>query len=144
MRALLDAGHRVIGLDSSGQMLARFRVNFPDIPVIRGVVQTCGFACNSFDAAIAWGVMFHLDQPDQVRAIASVSRILKTGAPFLFTSGDVDGRVPIEGTMNGVAFRYWSFSVEDYRHVLSEHGFTLSDVHQDSGGNTYYLAQKSA
>lgn len=143
-RTLLEAGHRVFGLDNSAQMLARFRTNFPDTPVIRSVAQTCGFASNSFDAAIAWGVMFHLNQPDQVRAIASVSRILKTGAPFLFTSGDVDGPVPIEGIMNDVVFRYFSFSIEDYRRVLGEHGLTLSSVHEDRGGNTYYMTQKSA
>jgi SAM-dependent methyltransferase len=141
---LLEAGHRVFGLDSSAQMLARFRANYPDTPVIRGSAQTCGFASGSFDAAIAWGVMFHLDQPDQTRAIASVSRILRPGAPFLFTSGDVDGPAPAESTMNGVVFRSFSFSIEDYRRVLGDQGFTLSSVHADRAENTYYLAQKSA
>lgn len=143
-RTLLDAGHHVVGLDSSVEMLARFRVNLPDTPVIRGRVQTCAFADRTFDAAVAWGVMFHIDQAEQIKAIASVSRVLRIGAPFLFTAGDVEGPEPIEGTMDGVVFRYFSFSVENYRRVLAEHGFTLVDVHADRGGNTHYLARRSA
>ena len=34
--------------------------------------------------------MFHLTQAEQVQAIASVSRVLKIGAPFLFTAGYPD------------------------------------------------------
>jgi hypothetical protein len=68
--------------------------------------------------------------------------VLKAGATFLFTSGDRDGS--IDGVMNGVTFHYFSFSVEGYRSLLCENGFTLLDVHADRGENTYYLARKSA
>ena len=140
--ALLRSGHLVVGLDSSHEMLTRFRGNCPDTPAIRGIVQTCPFADGVFDAAVAWGVMFHLKPEDQIKAIESVSRVLKTGAPFLFTSGDVDGFDGKEGTMNGVIFRYFSFSIDNYRRILADHGFTSLDVHVDSGNNTYYLATK--
>jgi hypothetical protein len=96
-----------------------------------------------FDAAVAWGVMFHLNPEDAIRAIANVSRILKRDALFLFTSGDEDGFNAKEGTMNGVTFRYFSYSIHSYRHILADHCFTLVDVHADSGNNTYYLAKKS-
>jgi hypothetical protein len=59
--------------------------------------------------------MFHLNPEDAIRAIANVSRILKRGAPFLFTSGDVDVFDGKEGTMNGVTFRYFSYSAHSYR-----------------------------
>ena len=52
---LLNAGHRVVGLDSSSQMLARFSANLPATPVIRGLVQACAFANDVFDAAVTWG-----------------------------------------------------------------------------------------
>jgi ubiquinone/menaquinone biosynthesis C-methylase UbiE len=111
---------------------------------VRGVVQCLPFADAIFDAAVAWGVLFHLDQNEQLKALASVSRVLKTGAPFLFTSGDAaDNSADVVGTMNGVAFRYYSFSIGDYRRVLRERGFTVADVHTDSGKNIYYLARKA-
>jgi hypothetical protein len=74
--------------------------------------------------------------------LSSVSRVLKTGAAFLFTAGDVDGFDGKENTMNGVMFRYFSFSIDNYRRILADHGFTLANVHADSGNNFYYLAQK--
>jgi SAM-dependent methyltransferase len=142
-RALLSEGHRVIGLDSSGAMLAHFKQNCPEAFAVRGIVESCPFADGLFDAAVAWGVMFHLNPEDAIRAIANVSRTLKHGAPFLFTSGDVDGFHAKEGKMNGVTFRYFSYSAQSYRRILGDHGFTLVDVHADSGNNTYYLAKKA-
>ena len=82
-RALLSGGHRVIGLDSSSAMLANFRHSCPEAFAVRGIVQSCPFADCTFDAAVAWGVMFHLNPEDAIRAIANVSRIVKRGAPFL-------------------------------------------------------------
>ncbi len=144
-RALLGAGHQVVGLDSSSEMLVRFRGNCPEALAVQGLVQSCPFAGGLFDAAVAWGVRFHLNGDDEARAIASVSRILRPGALFLFTSGDVEDSVEgIEGTMNGVAFRYFSFGVDSYRRILGAHALTLLDVHADAGNNTYHLARKSS
>ena len=141
-RTLLDAGHHVIGLDSSREMLARFRANLPATPVIRGLVQTSAFADEVFDAAVAWGVMFHLTHDDQAKAIASVSRVLRAGAPFLFTAGDVDDvDGGITGTMNGVTFHY--YAVPSYRTLIAEHGLVLVHVYDDPGVSTYYLARKA-
>jgi len=142
-RALLRAGHRVAGLDSSSEMLTHFRHNCPEVFAVQGMAQSCPFADGVFDAAVAWGVMFHLNPEDAIRAIVNVSRVIKFGAPFLFTSGDHDGFDAKEGKMNGVTFRYFSYSVNNYRRILGDHGLTLVDVHTDSGNNTYYLAKKA-
>jgi trans-aconitate methyltransferase len=34
--ALVHAGHRLVGLDSSAGMLARFKINLPGTPIVRG------------------------------------------------------------------------------------------------------------
>jgi ubiquinone/menaquinone biosynthesis C-methylase UbiE len=141
-RALLGRGHTLVGLDSSSAMLRCFRDNCPETPAILGIAQSCPFADCIFDAAVAWGIMFHLNPEDQARAIASISRVLKSRAPFLFTSGEVDGFDGKVGTMNGVVFRYFSYSIHNYRRILRDHGFTLLSVHADGGNNTYYLARK--
>ena len=142
-RVLLSSGHRVVGLDSSTAMLAQFSRNCPEACAVRGIVQSSPFTDCMFDAAVAWGVMFHLSPEDAIQAVASVSRVLKSGAPFLFTAGDVDGFDGRPGTMNGVTFRYFSYSVDNYRRLLCDHSFKLIDVHADSGNNTCYLAQRS-
>ena len=120
-RALVDAGCDVFAIDSSEKMLAHFRRNLPDVGATCAAIQTCRLDGRLFDAALAWGVMFHLTPEVQRTAFAKVATLLRPGGLFLFTSGDVDGS--IEGQMNGVTFRYFSFDVEGYRRVLGEHTY---------------------
>ena len=85
--------------------------------------------------------MFHLTPDQQRRAVAQVASVLKPGGLFLFTSGDVDGDK--EGDpMNGVPFHYYSFTLDGYRDLLSDHGLNLEKMHKDNGDNCYYLARK--
>jgi len=141
--ALVKADHRVVGLDSSTEMLAHFRVNLPGRSVVRGDARRCPFSNGCFDAAISWGMLFHLPRSEQATVFASVSRVLKPGAPFLFTAAEIvdadDGG--ITGTMNGVRFRY--YAVPSYQTLVEEYGFVLVDVHDDPGVSTYFLARKS-
>ncbi len=60
---------------------------------------------------------------------------------MLFTAGDKDGSIDGQ-PMNGVPFRYHSFSEDGYRTVLARNGFALEDVHSDPGQNIYYLARR--
>ena len=127
-------------------MLRRFRINCRDTPAVMGIAQDCPFVAETFDAAIAWGVLFHLAPAEQVQTIASVSRVLKISAPFLFTAGypdAVDDGGDHVGTMNGIEFHYYSFTKDGcYRDVLGKHGFALVDFHTDKGANGYYVARR--
>jgi ubiquinone/menaquinone biosynthesis C-methylase UbiE len=140
--ALVNAGHEVVGLDTSRGMLEQLRATLPATPVVRGDVRFCPFVDASFDAAISWGMMFHLTADDQGTAMSDVWRVLKPGAAFLFTGAEIPDADAggITGTMNGVTFRY--FAVPSYEALLREHGFVLVNVHDDPGVSTYYLARK--
>jgi SAM-dependent methyltransferase len=140
-RTLLESGCKVVGVDSSARMLERFQANCPGTPFICSSIQSVDFQGRVFDAAVAWGVLFHLPHDEQRKAIAKIASALKAGGLFLFTSGDEDGTKQGE-PMNGIPFRYWSFSVERYREVLAARALTLLDVHRDAGENIYYLARK--
>jgi hypothetical protein len=88
-------------------------------------------------------MMFHLTPRDQAVSFQNLSRMLKEGAPFLFTAAeieDADG-TGITGTMNGVTFHYQA--IQSYRTLLADYGFVLVDVHDDPGVSAYYLARKS-
>jgi len=141
-RALVDAGLRVVGFDSSARMISHFRRNFPNTPVACGSIVYCPFSAGAFDAAVAWGVLFHLPHHTQRRAFFEVGRVLRPGAPFLFTAGDIDDAH--SDLMNGVTFPYYSFTTETYRQELAEHGLKLVDTHADVGQNIYYLARRMA
>ncbi len=141
--ALVDARFRLVGLDSSQGMLQRFRVNLPETPVIRGDARACPFGESVFDGAVSWGMLFHWPLADQAAMLASLGRVLKPGAPFVFTAAEmpdlgVDDK-GITGTMNDVTFHY--YAVADYRTLLDEHGFELLEVYDDPGVSTYFFAR---
>jgi SAM-dependent methyltransferase len=138
-RLLVEAGFDVLDVDSSARMLEKFRANLPSTPAVCEKIQSCDFHGLVFDAAISWGVIFHLTHTDQADTFKKVAEVLKPGGLFLFTSGDKDG--DIEGTMDGVVFRYFSFAVEGYRDLLHKSGLELIETHADKGQNTYYLAR---
>lgn len=142
-RTLLDAGCEVVGVDSSSRMLERFQTNCAGTAVICAPIQSADLAGHVFDAAIAWGVLFHLLHEQQRLAIAKIASVLGPGGLFLFTAGDQDGEKEGE-PMNGVPFHYWSFTVAGYREILNANGLTLLDVHRDAGQNVYYLARSDA
>jgi SAM-dependent methyltransferase len=138
-RTLLAAGCEVVGVDSSPRMLDRFAKNCPGTPFICAPIQSVDLEGRLFDAAVAWGVIFHLPHHEQRRAISKIASLLKSGGLFLFTAGDEDGDK--EGDpMNGVPFHYWSFSIYGYRVLLMANGLTLVDIHRDAGQNIYYLS----
>lgn len=138
-RLLVDEGFDVVGVDSSAEMIARFRRNFPAVKAHVRAIQD--HEDQAFDAAIAWGVLFHLPHAEQEAAIARVASLVVTGGRFLFTSGDEESET--EGApMNGVAFRYWSFGVDGYRALLARQGFELVSVARDASENTYYVAAR--
>lgn len=142
--ALVNAGYRVVGLDSSAGMLDHFRGNLPGALIVRGDGRRWPFVGGAFDAAISMGMLFHLSHADQASAFASVSRVLKPGAPFLFTGAEIEGAddAGITGTMNGVTFHY--YAVPSYRMLAAEHGMELVNVQDDPGVATYYLSRKSS
>ena len=144
--ALVSAGYRLVGLDSSQGMMERFRLNLPTTAAVRADARACPFADSVFDAAVSWGMLFHLEPRDQALAFASVSRVLKPDAPFLFTAAEIPevkaDDPGIAGTMNGVTFRY--YAVANYRTLIAEHGFGLVNVYDDPGVSTYFFARKTS
>jgi len=132
----------VVALDSSSEMIARYRVNFPDVPTWCERAEEADFTAKSFEAVVAWGVLFHLSETEQRDVIGKVADWLKPGAWFLFTSGDVEGAT--EGEMNGVTFRYTSLGVSGYRNVIERAGMRLEASHHDEWDNYVYVAETAA
>jgi SAM-dependent methyltransferase len=143
--ALVKAGYRVVGLDSSVRMLERFRGNLPTTPAVRGDARACPFADGVFDAAVSWGMVFHLPPADEGAVLANVARVLRPGAPFVFTAAEIPEVAAddpgITGTMNGVTFRYWA--VRSFAALAEPCGMTIEEVYDDPGVSTYFFARKT-
>ncbi len=99
---LIGSGFELFAIDSSEKIVARFHGAFPHVPVQCARIQDSDFFRTSFDAIVAWGVLFHLAPSDQEEAIARISRSLNPGGRFLFTSPK--DAVTWEDTMDGQVF----------------------------------------
>jgi len=141
-RFLTREGFDVVALDSSPEMIARYRANFPDVSTRCERAEEADFPAESFEAVVAWGVLFHLSEAEQRGVIGKVADWLRPGGRFLFTSGDVEDTT--EGEMNGVAFQYTSLGVSGYRDVIERVGMSLEGSHHDEWDNYVYVAEKAA
>jgi len=137
---LIREGFDVVAVDSSPEMIARYRRNFPDVPARGERAEQCTFPDGSFVAVVAWGVLFHLSEAEQRTVITKVAGWLKPGGRFLFTSGKARGTR--EGTMYGVTFRYTSLGVNEYRSLMQRTGLELEDNYHDAWENFVYIARK--
>lgn len=138
---LLRLGFDVYGIDSSAAMIRRFRANCPAAHAQHSTLAGSDLFGESFDAVIAWGVLFHLDPRDQELAIAKLAGALKPGGTLLFTAGRDEGSV--DGEMNGVPFRYVSLGSARYRAVAAANALTVVDEHFDEGENYVYVAARA-
>lgn len=76
-------GWSVAGVDISGEMVARARVRLPQSAdrLVRGTIESLPFPSESFDAAVATGVLEYVD--DVPRALSEVTRVLRPGGLFV-------------------------------------------------------------
>lgn len=126
------------GVDASPSMIAAFRTRFPGVPAECSAVQDSGFFDRTFDGAVAWGLVFLLSADDQYRLIRKVSRKLKRGGRFLFTSpGQISEWQDILTGGRSV-----SLGAREYRRALEAEGLLLVGEADDEGDNHYYFAAK--
>lgn len=137
-QALIQDGFVVYGVDASPAMVAAFHKRFPQAHVACEAVEDSGLFGRTFDAVVAWGLLFLLAADAQVALIHRVASVLVPGGRFLFTSPEqactwtdmLTGRQSI------------SLGNEGYRTILAAAGLELLAEYQDEGENNYYDARK--
>jgi SAM-dependent methyltransferase len=135
---LVNAGFRVYGVDASTTMVAAFQARFPQVPVQCAAVEKSDFFGRTFDAIVAWGLLFLLDADTQRRLIAKTARALTAGGRMLFTAprkacswrDAMTGQISI------------SLGFDEYRRELEASGLSLVGTRTDEGENHYYLTIK--
>jgi SAM-dependent methyltransferase len=137
-QALIEDGFVVYGVDASPAMVTAFHDRFPQAHVVCEVVEDSGFFGRTFDAVVAWGLLFLLAADAQAALIHRVASVLRPGGRFLFTS-------PKEAcTWTDVLTRRQSISIghEGYRATLAAAELELLAEYRDEGENHYYDARK--
>jgi len=135
---LVDEGLHVFGVDAAPSFVAAFRRNLPDTPIICEAVQESRLFNRTFDAVLAWGLMFLLQEEDQHRLIQKFAEILVPGGRLLFTSSAKPG--VWNDVMTGL--ESLSLGAERYGELLGAVGISVMDEYEDEGENHYFDAFK--
>jgi SAM-dependent methyltransferase len=136
---LVEEGLDVFAVDGAPSFVAAFRRNLPGVPVLCEAVQDFSMFSRTFDAALAWGLMFLPEPQDQHRLIQRFSEILVPGGRLLFTSPAKPGTwIDVMTNLKSV-----SLGAEQYRNLLRAVGLTVSDEYEDEGENHYFDAFKN-
>jgi SAM-dependent methyltransferase len=83
---LVTAGLNVYALDAAPSLVQAFRHNLPNIPVVCESVQNSAFFNRTFEAVVAWGLIFLLTPEDQQQLLQRIAGILAPEGRLLFTS----------------------------------------------------------
>jgi SAM-dependent methyltransferase len=133
-RVLVEAGLNVWALDAAPTLVAAFRQRFPDVPVACEPVEESAFFHRSFDAVLAWGLLFLLPAAIQLDILRRVAAVLEPGGRLLFTSPPQ--AITWTDAMTGLESR--SLGAEAYRECLATLGAVELREYEDEGQNHYY------
>jgi 2-polyprenyl-3-methyl-5-hydroxy-6-metoxy-1,4-benzoquinol methylase len=137
-QVLIKAGFPVYGLDASPKMIAAFRRRFPAAQAECSPAEDSAFFGRTFDAVIAWGLIFLLPTEVQEIVIRKVAHTLNRGGKFLFTSPPE----AVAWTDTLTQRESISIGAEAYQQILTAEGLALDGVASDEGGNYYYFVSK--
>lgn len=137
--ALVGHGLDVRAIDAAPAMAAALRRRFPDMPVACEAAEASAFFGRRFDAVMAVGLVFLLDEAGQRALLARMAGALRPGGHLLFTAPA--GPCTWPDALTGRASR--SLGAEAYARILGRHGLVVTHRSMDEGGNTYHHARKS-
>ncbi|MGO4883008.1 MAG: class I SAM-dependent methyltransferase [Bryobacteraceae bacterium] len=137
-QSLMNEGFDIYGMDASATLLAAFRRRFPQAHAACEAAPDSTFFDRTFDAAIAWGLLFLLPPTVQETLIHKAGAVLNAGGRFLFTSPReaVTWCDALTGRMSV------SLGAERYRQILRDAGLATLGEARDEGENHYYFAGK--
>ncbi len=138
-QTLVDAGLNLWAIDSSPTLVKTFRDRYPDIPVQCVSVLESDFFQKKYDAVLSIGLIFLLNEEDQLKMLHRVSEILRPGGSFLFTA-------PVEaGEWADVVTgqKFFTLGKDVYLAALKNSGFEEVRCYYDRGKNNYYEVKKT-
>jgi SAM-dependent methyltransferase len=135
---LVEEGLDVFGVDAAPSFVAAFQRNLPGTPIICEAVQESRFFDRTFDAVLAWGLMFLLKAEDQQLLIQRFAEILVPGGRLLFTSSAKPN--VWNDAMTGL--ESISLGAEQYRKLLGAAGILVAEEYEDVGESHYFEAFK--
>jgi len=150
---LVDAGHRVVGVDFALAQLALARTNVPGAAVVCQDLTQLGFAAGVFDAVCSYYAIIHIPRERHEGVLAGFHRLLKPGGLVFLCLGAQSIDDDFDNDYFGVRM-YWShYDAPTYLALLPRLGFkvlwaeTIADAldgDQPLSGHLFVLARKLA
>ena len=135
---LVDEGLQVFGIDAAPSFVEAFQRNLPGTPIHCESVLESSFFDRTFDAVLAWGLVFLLKADEQHRLIQRFAEILVPGGRLLFTST----AKPTVWTDAMTELESISLGAEEYKKLLGAAGFSIKEEYEDIGENHYFDAAR--
>ena len=146
-----ERGFRVTGVDESEQMLKFARQTVPEAELVHADMVTVELV-ETFDAAVAWDSMFHVERKHHAAIYRKLARALRAGGRLLLSVG---GSAPaqddsVEGftsEMFGQTFYYSGFAPGVAHKLIEASGFEIELWEVDdptSRGHIAVIARKLA
>jgi ubiquinone/menaquinone biosynthesis C-methylase UbiE len=129
----LAVDHHVTGVDFSSEQIRRARELVPAATFIEGDALALRLPASTFDAIVAFYMIFHLPKAEQLELLRSIWMWLKPGGYFLGTLS-LSNEEPYTEDFFGVEMFWTNYSLEEYLHVFQELGFELLEASTISHG----------
>ena len=141
---VVQRGFRVTGVDESAEMLRFARQIVPEAELIHADMVNVEFL-GTFDAAVAWDSMFHVERKHHAAIYRKLAAALCTRARLLLSVG---GSVPAEddsvegftSEMYGQTFYYSGFAPAVTRKLIEECGFEIELWEVDDPSSQGHIA----
>jgi len=121
--AVVEHGHRVIGVDQSAQLLALACQRYPESEWLHARLETFPFD-RAVRAAICWDSLFHIERRHHEGILAGIARSLPEGGRLMLTTGG-SAHPPFTDTMFDHTFFYDSHPPEEACALVERVGFRL-------------------
>jgi cyclopropane fatty-acyl-phospholipid synthase-like methyltransferase len=140
------AGVRVVGVDSSIEMLRLARRNVPAARLVLADMTEVELADGAFAAVVAWDSLFHVDRRHHRDMYGKFVRWLRPGGRVLFTSGG-SGHEGFTSPMFGEEFFYSGYPPDEVADYLRAAGLGILTQELDEPfdkGHVSFVAAKLA
>ncbi|MEV0675709.1 class I SAM-dependent methyltransferase [Actinosynnema sp. NPDC050436] len=126
---LTAAGHRVLGVDVSGEMVSIAREQVPDADFVHADIREWDSADGSWDAVVAFFPFLQMTRADAVEVLGNTARWLKPdGLVALITVPvDVEG---LEVPFLGHTVHVTSFAAPDLLRHVEQAGLDVLETHR--------------
>lgn len=132
---------RVVGVDRSAAQLALARDAARRALFVRADMADVGFAQASFDVAVAFWSLIHVQRDRHASVLSEIHRWLRPGGLFAATLGTSDSLEDVEEDFFGAEMSWSHFDAETNRRLLIEAGFAVeqADIVLDEGETALWV-----